>query len=386
MVLAMAAAPRISIDLDMPFEEGKALLDGTVFSVNNIVGLRIGYPDVDAWTPWAYGFITANGNNLQLSPNGVSGSIDTAVVTRVFGARRSFRDAASRLQVVELIAKLVGMELVITPDAGTFLSATGIHVQGVDTYWDTLRENLEEAGCVFWIGTDLQTLKQTIFISTSSEVMRKHPTRAYVMNGDIRPDLNQFPILNIAPEGFGNAFLAGTNALETAGTTFVILDERTGEFAAYSYATEDLDEKTGGAVLFNTEPTRDVKFGLSEMDRILEPDEFIGYTLIVPPRTNAAPDVGAIRRSVVAQVKARANTATMKANLTTLGNPLQQPMELVSVLNVGGRMEGNWFVNTVTHTYGSGSFDTVLEIQNNATADNATSDATTKGGQNAARP
>jgi hypothetical protein len=373
----------ISLDLDLPFDTGLKLLNGQiaqgVLLVGAFVRVRMGYGDPTSATNGVIsqefiGFMSKGGMGLNLSPNGVSGTI-TAV-----GANPAAARTAPPLQSNALIGeferriKSAGYEgyQVSMAARAKFDDTIGSETYGLVGYkyaamaldhlsWINLA--LEEAGLV---GTKTMIDNKPTLIVTSATDAEKLTSFSFVMRGGFDYDeqgrLTTYPIINFSPEQQVVLFAGGADPSELSMMMGTV--DRNGELQIVRKTAADSEvAPTVKSDNITPNPSDTSRQGI-QTDRALEtngssPTE--AGVVVMPPVPEAV--VNADNLDSILRVQLSRFVPGITATLTTFGIPHIDTGLFVSVDGVGAMFTGIYLVFGLTHSWSGNDIETSLTLR-----------------------
>lgn len=374
----------ISLDLDLPFDTGLKLLNGEIAQgcllVGAFVRVRMGYGDPTSATNGVIsqefiGFMSKGGMGLNLSPNGVSGTI-TAV-----GANPAAVRSAPPLQSTALIGeferriKLAGYEgydVAISARSRfdeTIRSESGYGFVGYKYSAMSLSHrrwidlSLEEAGLV---GTKLIVDGKPTLIVTSATDGNKLTSFSFVMRGGFDYDdqgrLTTYPIINFSPEQQVVLFAGGIDPSELSMMMGTV--DKNGELQIVrKTAAESEVAPTVKSDNITPNPADASRQGVVT-DRALEtngssPTE--AGAIVMPSVPDAIVGANGLDRTL--QVQLARFVPGITATLTTFGIPHIDTGLFVSVDGVGAMFTGIYMVFGLTHSWSGNDIETSLTLR-----------------------
>jgi len=342
----------ISIEAEVPYTKGVALLEDTLFDRSNVLMVQFGYPQDGFMSPWFAGLTKEV--SCQIADT-ISFSIEATGAGALAMARSSTKTwTGTTWSILETIAKKFNWKIEFQPPEQAAQIQQNLswietsYVQGGETYFMFLSQLLYPQGVTFWIGINSYG-KAAIFLRHRNSEVNEQPTYAFVKYGQLQPAKNQYPLLSFnCSDGI---FLTSGDS----GIRHVWVDED-GQIIEYE-ATEDKSTKTklgeAGAGQGNTTEVHEESG--TTIDRENDPnDEETGQTQAVPPSGAESSD------TVVQQQLDNVLEVTKNATIETIGLPTILPGELIRVYGCSRRYDGNYRVQTVTHSLGT-EFKTSLE-------------------------
>ena len=390
----------ISLDLEMPFDTGLKLLNGEIAQGCLIVGafvrVSMGYGDPTSATNGVVsqefiGFMSKGGMGLNLSPNGLSGTI-TAVGANPAAVRTAAPIENSLLKEFERRIKYAGYEkyevsasakakfddlMAIESANDIALNNLGGFVgvairwlaRGIDHIsWFTML--LEEAGLV---GTKLIVDGKPTLVITPATDGGKLTQFAFVMRGGFDYDdqgrLTTYPIINFSPEQQVVLFAGGSDPSELSMMMGTV--DRNGKLQIVrKTAAENEVAPTIASDNITPNPADASKQGV-DTDRALDtvgssPVE--AGVIVLPPTPEAISNKnemdGVLKNELARFVPG------ITATLTTFGIPHIDTGAFVSVDGVGAMFTGIYMVNGLTHSWSGNDIETSLTLRAYANENN----------------
>lgn len=371
----------ISLDLDLPFDTGLQLLNGHIapgcLLVGAFVRVRMGYGDPTSATNGVVsqefiGFMSKGGMGLNLSPNGVSGTI-TAVGANP-AAIRSAPPMQALLGEFERRLKAAGYDRYeVSSDAkATFDEFMRSETYGFVGYkysamvldhlsW--LNLSLEDIGLV---GTKIIIDGKPVLIVTSATTANKLTQFAFVMRGGFDYDdqgrLTTYPIINFSPEQQTVLFAGGANPAELSQMMGTV--DKNGELQIVRKTAEE-SEVAPTVKSTNTTPNpSDTSRQGVVTDRKLETDGASpteAGVVVMPPVPEAITGKDTINSLLRIQLARFVPGIT--ATLTTFGIPHIDTGLYVSVDGVGAMFTGIYLVYGLTHAWSGNDIETSLTLR-----------------------
>lgn len=390
----------ISLDLEMPFDTGLKLLNGEIAQGCLIVGafvrVRMGYGDPTSATNGVVsqefiGFLSKGGMGLNLSPNGLSGTI-TAVGANPAAVRTAAPIEDTLLKEFERRIKYVGYEkyevsssakarfddLMATASANDIAlnkveGFLGIAIRWLSRGFDHLswlNLMLEEAGLV---GTKLIVDGKPTLVITPATDGGKLTQFAFVMRGGFDYDdqgrLTTYPIINFSPEQQVVLFAGGSDPSELSMMMGTV--DRNGELQVVrKTAAENEVAPTIASDNITPNPADASKQGV-ETDRALDTvgSSPVEAGVIVSPPTPEAISSKDTMDGVLKNELARF-VPGISATLTTFGIPHIDTGTFISVDGVGAMFTGVYMVQGLTHSWSGNDIETSLTIRAYANENN----------------
>lgn len=367
------------IGFEAPYEEGIALMNESPgpFDVGNMVKARIGYSDMNLFTPWYKGMLQQGGEGLTVEPDGLSGSVTAQVVTdqafyHDIGGQAPFDPGYKDPKVtLEKVCEQIGMKLVLLSGGTAALTdvllswgdGTGHHKPWKPlgkTWMEMLKYICDKAACSWWIGDkDGEDViyvdsKSAISSGKSSKEVNPNPPRNFVMRGKFDPAANQWPIISFGPDPSLASWVGDTPSPARHGGSTAFYDE----FGKLNHievpALESVDAVYGkkpagkpkNKVVDKKQMNKELEKGKTETEYLSQP---------------GAPSGADGAKRDVANRGSMGNPAAM-ANIETLGIPDLFPFELANVYGCSKRFDGPYNIQGYTHTFSASTFNTTVKV------------------------
>lgn len=346
--ITLGLSHKITASLEMPYREGLAIVEGTLFSISNILSVRFGYSQTGWMSPWMAGIMT--NPSCSLSDTWTIG-IEAQGGGALALARTATKEwSGTRYYIIEEIASRLGL-LVEADCINQKMTEPVTLNQTGETYFLYLAAIIHDAGYDFFISSNLDG-KATLFIKDRMSAPR--PARSFVKYGPIDRDKNQYPILEFdsEPTPFKSS---GDAAIKS-----VWMDDE-GNIVKYT-ATESASAlpRTGtGSVAGGKEDIRHDESGLYMDQQVLSYES--GELMFLPSQWSTASEA-----SVQAKYDEGLAIPPWKTSITTIGIPNMLPGELVAIYGCSKRYDGNYGVFSVKHSISDGGFSTSFECTRNA--------------------
>ena len=383
----------ISLDLDLPFDTGLKLLNGQIAQgcllVGAFVRVRMGYGDPASATNGVIsqefiGFMSKGGMGLNLSPNGVSGTI-TAVGANPAAVRTAAPIENTLLKEFERRLKYVGYEkydvaelakpifdkLMSQESANDLALAQVDGFLGVAVRWlsrglnhlNWINTLLEEVGLV---GTKLIENGKPVLVITLSTDANKLTSFSFVMRGGFDYDeqgrLTTYPIINFSPEQQVVLFAGGIDPSELSMMMGTV--DKNGELQIVRKTAADSEvAPTVKSDNITPNPSDASRQGV-ETDRALDTDgssPVEAGVVVMPPTPEAV--VNADNLDSILQVQLARFVPGITATLTTFGIPHIDTGLFVSVDGVGAMFTGIYMVYGLTHSWSGNDIETSLTLR-----------------------
>jgi len=347
------AIQSFQVQVEAPFEEGKAMLDGTLFTNGNLIRARMGYPDSNEYTEWALGRINKGGIALKLSVDGLSGSLnatlDSASMWNFPGGPLP-KDTVQN-HITTIVTKHMGFPAPTFSDAAAELLAEENFITlGARTAWDILIELTQKYGCEIDVSMD------AIVITGTAEAMSRNPDYHMIMRGKYDMTQNQYPLLEFGPKSFAGVFAKPPQIENSEGkdTRFAYVEQETGELRSGLVKAAMLGSPLGAKYL-TSPPSTDVF------------DADTGAVIDVEPGPSdanniaRAEDPGSLARKEMIEKARMVNAHVgLHASMTSIGIPGMDADMTVKVSNVGLRLGGVYRILELSQSYSAGQFTTTI--------------------------
>lgn len=375
----------ISLNLEMPFDTGLRLLNGEIAQgcllVGSFVRVRMGYGDPKDATNGVVsqdfiGFMSKGGMGLNLSPNGVSGTI-TAVGANPAAVRTSPSFENTLLKEFERRIELAGFkgyEVSSSAKAAFDDLMSGEAVGGI--VGDAIRWLSQAMDHLSWfnlmleganlVGTKLISDGKPILVVTPATDAGRLTQFAFVMRGGFDYDdqgrLTTYPIINFSPEQQVVLFAGGADPAELSQMMGAV--DRDGNLQVIVKTAEKSEvAPTTSADVATPNPADAERQGVVT-DRKLETDG------------NNTVEAGAMAPLPVAETENMASAMErglrnelarfvpgITATLTTFGIPHIETGLFVSVDGVGSMFTGIYMVYGITHAWSGNDIETTLTLR-----------------------
>jgi len=385
----------ISLDLEMPFDTGLKLLNGEIAQgcllVGAFVRVRMGYGTPTSATNGVesqefIGFMSKGGMGLNLSPNGLSGTI-TAVGANPAAVRTAAPIENTLLKEFERRIKYAGFDSfqvaamaqakfddLMSAESANDKFLAGYDVggllggavrwlsRGLDhlSWFTTL---LEEVGLV---GTKTIIDGKPVLIVTSATDAGKLTSFSFVMRGGFDYDdqgrLTTYPIINFSPEQQVVLFAGGIDPSELSMMMGTV--DRNGNLQIVRKTAAD----SGVAPTITSDNTTpnpaDATRQETETDRALDTDgssPVEAGVVVMPPVPEAVTGAGSLDNTL--QIQLARFVPGITATLTTFGIPHIDTGLFVSVDGVGAMFTGIYMVFGLTHSWSGNDIETSLTLR-----------------------
>jgi hypothetical protein len=377
----------IQVSIDSPFEEGIVMLsedDGgaSPFNTGNLIKVKIGYGEMNLWTPWYYGMLSEGGDGLSIGPEGVSGTVSAHMNNWQSGyvAENAGATSDTAKAFLQKIADGMGMTMEIGPMALTVLAQVDA-VRNNQPWASFAKTNMEvlqsvcaSRGLICTPTFQDDGKPDVLKIFSNAEVSRGDAMAGkkrnmYVMRGAFSPQSQQYPILSWGPDPSLASWLGSTVRSSNAGIGMRGLNKMTGSVVQLDVNPYDSEEPIVGKATRKAK-AQDRSYKGKKLDSAVSNlVKFIG-----PGGGLLTPEIYSVPVSVVDDGQAAAdmkqqgvskmtsgNQAQM-ATLKSLGVPDQNVLELIEVRGLSPRYDGPYKVMGATHTFAPGSYEMDLKV------------------------
>ena len=377
----LKSIPAFEITLDAPYEDGIKMLENdsngsSPFNVQNLVRVAIGYPSMNMWTPWYYGMLASGGQGLQITPEGVNGtvSVQQANWQDEHVAAGNSGWASSAEEMVDKLVSLMGAESVISPAASDAFAAKTAHHpnQPWCTHGKTNMEALTHlcALCgVTMTPHNTNDSGQQAVISFTAEYEISDYGRSeeltentYIMRGIFNPAENIYPILSWGPEDSVASWLGSKPANTNEGVTSSAINPVTGKIVSVDVGPGEADTPAFGDQS-EKGPAQDRTTADGKVvDKAVDGSTALTAYLSTPASSDA-PDSGC-EGDLRSKAKMQMNQGNMVAigTISTLGVPHQGIKKKINVLGCSARYNGPYITHAVTHRWSPGTYDSDLKV------------------------
>lgn len=378
--------PSITLNFDMPYLEGIALLESGCFRTQNRVAVRLGYVG-DTSSPTWWGSLSQAGDGLSLTPEGLSGSVTVTSLADTAWSDFSAVEVKGQSAFIMYaqVAKYLGCKLYFSPNAKDRIK----FVQGGDPdshekfAWPAVPTGRNAWEWLLWLNgatgvsaTIAFSMKgeRTLYVLTKAEseqgaIQDAEGTpeffklRTYRMRGRVSPQTDEYPILSWGPDPglaqWDGILPAGTSGMATAVTTSMYTGE---PVSASAPSTEQEVPVVQGVEHLPTLEFQQAEFDLMaeqyELTKDLNPERL---PIPSPPPPDAA-TVAAQAKEVAKDAQVQGNAA-QKATIATVGVPMEFPGNRCKVAGCSTRYDDIYKIWTVTHNYAGGVWDMTLAVQ-----------------------
>lgn len=371
------------VSFDAPYEEGIKLVEMNPgpFAVGNMVKARIGYSDMNLFTPWYKGMLQQGGDGITVSPDGIGGSVSAQVLgDQAFyselGDKPYDPNTAEPIEKLKWCCLMLGLKLELLPGGtvafmdispfwgGTTMKQKPWSTMCGKTWWEILKILCEKATCSYWIGEkdgeDVIYVDSNDAISKgeSMKAMSADGVRNYVMRGKFDPAANQWPIISFGPDPALASWVGSTISPARHGTTTAGIDMATGKPVKVEVPALESAEAIYGPAKPTGKP-KNKKVDGKELNRELDAGAETTEHVSAPMAPGKEGEDGAKKDGAN---KVGLGNPALIATIETIGCPKEQPFSLVNVFGCSARFNGPYEVMGVTHTFAAGSFDTSVKV------------------------
>jgi hypothetical protein len=375
------AITSFQVTFDAPYEEGIKMLyedsNGlSAFNASNVIMVCMGYPSDNLWTPWYYGILNKGGEGIEITSEGVKGTISAQQCPwqdyYVMLGNRTWKTSMEEM-VRELVSFLQG-NVVISEQARKRMTTYDANRNGEE--YSTFNKGAIEALQDMARQADIQLTQhssthegepttyeltapyeETTFGRQEEQVRHK-----YIMRGGFKPQENEYPILSWGPEAGIASWLGSRPESTNAGLFAAAINPKTGKMVSSTVTPEMLGTPSYGNYPEKGKPqTKQLESG-KVLDTTTDGTTAVPAFMSAPGRSNA--DDGAVQNDLKAKATARMTQGnlTQISTITTLGVPTQGLWKKISVLGCSPRYDGPYMVQGVTHRWGPGLFESELKV------------------------
>lgn len=358
---------QITLSVDAPFEEGRALLNGPLFYTGNIIEVTIRYPDDDKAILKATAVVIKGGIGITLTPNGISGTI-SAEQAPVMARRTKPTPAAEAEPTFTWLEGLV-LECGYTALEASEKTVGVINrisrpAPEVAPLLDQFENFCTDNNLSWWADAEIgaitvldeedvdKGLVTRVFVMRNSFIDTGYLSKYGFLDGKLGSNPRAYPIISYSPE-INAGFFVNREAIKTI---------RTGIKADGTREVESHDETTAGVK--KTSKSEDgaagsediAADGIKTVKQFEENEAAEVVSLYYPEHDDRSPEDKRHIRAV--QNRARA----YGANLNTFGIPDIEPNEIIAVVGLGDLLDGLFVVNQITQTWSAGALETSIAI------------------------
>ncbi len=361
--LVRGGISNIDISLEMPYDDFIDVVDTRmphIFDIGNIISLRFGYSDEGIYTPWYHGLVTepdisiTPGQNVTISlpGNPVNALMKTCTTT-------SWQNVTAQKVIEEILSKHGFLVSYRDDETKKLFSEHKIksleHGNNMD--YDVLHNLIEQRGCTYWQGSDVDG-HATFFISSLKSENSTKPVRRFAANGNYEPEKSQYPLLSYSAESkvmWQPAISQGIVSHE--------VDRDTKRIETISFSQNTSSVPSPMPVIMSTVPEKDGKKNIfsglmASRKQNISKQETPGLQLYCPTNEDKTFTKDKLQAT---QDRARV-LAGISANISTLGNIYVVPGELCELSGLGARFNGVYRVDKVDHNFSAGKWDTTMDV------------------------
>jgi len=358
----------ISFSIDAPFEEGLRMLNSNIFTAYNQVEVRIGYPNGPKSPPF-YGFLQNGGVGLELTPNGLTGTITCTSGTSADQYERrhnspslekAFRDAVITSGRYKDVKFEDGSQKAFDDFSNYRVTGSMPNLEVMEmahrmTNTYSLQSETNPDILKVWYRPDQKSGK---------------PFRRFVMRGQFSEGPPPtYPIMSFQPS-IGAAQFAFSPAGASGMEAPRILDS--GEIETIEAKPEDSNEQAGqDEVAIEAATDKKIEAGEGgprrQADKVLDAATEAVRTVVFPG-SGAAEWAEPLLKNLQVHM---ARTLGWSATLTTVGIPDVRGEEVLEVLGMGTLFNGVYTIDKVTHSCANGDFQTALTVHSGLSKTNA---------------
>lgn len=383
----------IQVTIDAPFDEGIIMLsedDGGVspFNTNNLIKVKIGYGDMNLWTPWYYGQLKEGGDGLSIGPEGVNGTVSAHMNNwqGSYVAENAGATADTAKAFVQKIADGMGMTLEIGSMALEVLARVDAVRNGqpwgsfAKTNMEVLQSVCASRGLLCTPTFQEDGKPDVLRIYSNAEVsnggaMAGKKRNTYIMRGQFSPQTQQYPILSWGPDPSLASWLGSTARGSNSGIGMRSINKFTGNIVQLDVNPYDSEEPLGVGKATQKAKAQDRSYKGKKLD-VATSDlvKFIGPGggLLTPEIYSvpvATPDDGQAADDMKQQgvAKMTDGAQAQMATLKTLGVPDQAAFDVINVRGLSPRYDGPYKIMGLTHTFAPGSYEMDLKVMRTGT-------------------
>lgn len=355
------AVATIVLTIDAPFVEGLKMLNSNMFVSSNLIEVKIGYPNGPKSPPF-YGILHQGGVGLELTPNGLTGTISCNAYGKVelYETRQKAKslEEAFRAAVIESGRfKKVGFEGGVQDAFDKFAN---YRVTGAIKNKDIV-ELAHRLTNTWSVKDPLDDERMLVFYAPSQKSAK--PTRKFVMRGQFaeKDGVPTYPIMS-----YGPSTDAGTFIMDPPGASGVEAPRvnDAGEVEVSLAKPEDSDEKAGQDEIAK-EPGTEVNVKAGEggqekqVDRPVDESTESTQTLVI----GGPGEKGMVEAQIKNLQEHLARRLGLKSNIVTVGIPDIEGREVCELFGMGKIFNGIYTIDGVTHQCAIGDFTTTLAVQ-----------------------
>jgi hypothetical protein len=395
----------ISFSIDVPYELGLDMLNSTMFMTQNVVTVKIGYPEGPVSQTY-YGILLKGGLGLEVNAEGLSGTLTAnplskgafysgsdgdgrplSIGGKNFGERtKEYALAAAVKSMGGYEADFSEVNFPVNPPTEEEFAATPHQAryqegeteetmkfrQGAVTNIERIRSLCKEMGWTYEIIYDDEREVPAVKFYQYSKISKKAPVWELVMRGRFAPESNRIPMISFTPEigagwyavaplgGEAAAQRVKSGSVDSEGNISVNMAEPEG-----SDIEGGDDSEQGGS----TSP-KDVAAKIA-LSRAASAGAGIGVvidsalSLLGDPNSQhivTDPEVANGERDAILRVvqdDARRDHQSWEAGIVIPGTPQMVPSENLKVVGVGA-FDRTYTIRSVTHNVAIGSYETTV--------------------------
>jgi len=350
----------ITLTFDAPFIEGLKMLNSNMFLAYNNVEVQLGYPNGPRSRPF-YGFLHQGGVGLEMSPNGLTGTITCNPHSRI--ELYESRQLANSLREAYVAAQgeMSGLRVEFSDGAAAeFEKFKNYPVQGRVTNREIVDLAHNLTNC--WQNTRAPENGQPFLeVILNVDNTNAKPQRKFIMRGQFSEEDNSYPIISFTPgEKFGAGnFLhlspPGASGLEASRV------DKAGEVKTLHAKPEDSEEKAGQEENAR-EPGTDKTVKAGDGGKDVPADKKVDQSKEATKSLDF-PGEGDTEWSETALKNLQthlARTEGWMVDIVTVGIPDIETFETIEVLGMGKIFNGIFTIMRVTHQGALGDFTTTL--------------------------
>lgn len=347
--------PRITVELDMPYEDGIRMLSETpLFHIGNVWLVKLGYTRDGRSTPWFSGMVSSP--SVDVSPNGVRATIQAlGAGAQAVGTSMTAQFKGTMAQLVDHVASQFHWEVSYGESAYGYLSGVEVNFTGNGSnYWQILSDNLRSAGCEFWTGNDDDN-RATLYVRRTADINSAPVEYRFSIFGDVDVSRGMLPLLSFSAPGGASFMPKGSRGFRSV---YINEDGEVVEIDASEATTENAAQAGGSVdagVSNDTEPSSG-----QATDHVPDDGE---AGAVVPNR----PGQEGLEQTSLQAIRDESmdGILSLEGNGTTIGLPELIPSAMIGIHGASRRFDGLWKVWGVTHTVSSGGFDTAFKARRN---------------------
>lgn len=370
----------VTISIEAPFEAGREMLNSTMFYTQNTVVVKIGYIDGPILDD-IYGFIKDGGVGLELTPDGISGSITATPLSKsAFYKDTGLKDKSDGKSFednIRLRAEMMGYQINFDGVSGdAFEKASKIarirslrsdgvpygNLEAVQEMARSLNLSFEITMGQELVGgvpssNQVPELRFFDAVALSEEPARRN----FVMRGQFDQETSTYPIISYSPELSPGLFAMGGDGSAGNVKGAKIADDGTCRVEeALPVQSEVSGSRTtekgteGEPQDLEAEGPFSVKV---LVDAALSVTGMGGFRMLTP-EADSESDKNELRTY---QDIRWAEEHAYPVNITLPGIPDLRAGETVKVTGLGALFDHNHFVLEVTHNLTAGSFETTAK-------------------------